>query len=147
MRRIAFFHSDEDPKHPTEMSAPPPQQLVQPTQTAGASAPQAPSATPAQQGPLPSPATLVQAAKLAMAQDNPIRLDYYAESCNGKAFMGEDGETKEKMLVKSSEEFTSMIQKTYKVAEDYIVLTENSIYIVNGKLQKRRIQANTLRND
>ena len=123
------------------MSAPPPQQIVQPTQTAGAQAPVA------QQGPLPSPATLVQAAKLAMAQDNPIRLDYYAESCNGKAFMGEDGETKEKMLVKSSEEFTSMIQKTYKVAEDYIVLTENSIYVVSGKLQKRRIQANTLRND
>ena len=90
-----------------------------------------------------SPATLVQAAKLAMAQDNPIRLDYYADSCNGKAFMGEDGETKEKMLVKSSEEFTSIILKTYKVAEDYIVLTENSIYVVNGKLQKRR----TLWND
>ena len=140
---LAFFHSDEDPKHPTEMSAPPPQQ--NPTQAAGASA--ATAVAVAQQGPVPSPATLVQAAKLAMAQDNPIRLDYYAESCNGKAFMGEDGETKEKMLVKSSEEFTSMIQKTYKVAEDYIVLTENSIYIVNGKLQKRRIQANTLRND
>ena len=139
---LAFFHSDEDPKHPTEMSAPPPQQIVQPTQPV-ASAAQA----PAPQSPLPSPATLVQAAKLAMAQDNPIRLDYYAESCNGKAFMGEDGETKEKMLVKSSEEFTSMIQKTYKVAEDYIVLTENSIYVVSGKLQKRRIQANTLRND
>jgi hypothetical protein len=136
---LAFFHSDEDPKHPTEMSAPPPQQ---PTQTAGSAAP-----VVVQQGPVPSPATLVQAAKLAMAQDNPIRLDYYAESCNGKAFMGEDGETKEKMLVKSSEEFTSMIQKTYKVAEDYIVLTENSIYVVSGKLQKRRIQANTLRND
>jgi hypothetical protein len=94
-----------------------------------------------------SPATLIQAAKLAMAQDNPIRLDYYADSCNGKAFMGEDGEKKEKMLVKSSEEFTSIILKTYKVAEDYIVLTENSIYIVNGKLQKRRIQVNTLWND
>lgn len=131
------------------MSAPPPQQ--NPTKaavaTAATVAQQVPSATPSQQGPVPSPATLVQAAKLAMAQDNPIRLDYYAESCTGKAFMGEDGETKEKMLVKSSEEFTSMIQKTYKVAEDYIVLTENSIYIVNGKLQKRRIQANTLRND
>jgi hypothetical protein len=137
---LAFFHSDEDPKHPTEMSAPPPQQIVQ---AAGATA----ATAVVQQGPVPSPATLVQAAKLAMAQDNPIRLDYYADSCNGKAFMGEDGETKEKMLVKSSEEFTSMIQKTYKVAEDYIVLTENSIYIVNGKLQKRRIQANTLRND
>jgi len=96
---------------------------------------------------MPSPAALVQAAKLSLAQDNPIRLDYYTDSCNGTAFMGEDGETKEKMLVKSAEEFTSLIQKTYKVAEDYIVLTENSIYIVSGKLQKRRIQANTLRHE
>ena len=95
-------------------------------------------------GVLPSPAALVQAAKLALTHDNPIRLDYYVETSNGSAFMGEDGETKEKMLVKSAEEFTSMIQKTYKVGEDYLVLTENSIYIVSGKLQKRRIQANSL---
>ena len=97
--------------------------------------------------PLPSPAVLLQAAKLAMAQDNPIRLDYYAETANGTAFMGEDAETKDKMLVKSAEEFTSLIQKTYKVGEDYIILTENSIYVVSGKLQKRKIQANSLRND
>jgi hypothetical protein len=103
----------------------------------------APPATPV----LPNPATLLQAAKLAIAQDNPIRLDYYVETHDGTAFMGEDPETKEKMLVKSAEEFTSLIQKTYKVAEDYIVLTENSIYVVSGKLQKRRIQANTLRTD
>jgi hypothetical protein len=97
--------------------------------------------------PLPSPAVLVQAAKLALAQDNPIRLDYYVETANGTAFMGEDAETKDKMLVKSAEEFTSLIQKTYRVGEDYIVLTENSIYVVSGKLQKRKIQANSLRND
>lgn len=96
---------------------------------------------------LPNPAVLLQAAKLALAQDNPIRLDYYAETANGTAFMGEDGETKEKMLVKSAEEFTSLIQKTYKVGEDYLVLTENSIYVVSGKLQKRKIQANSLRSD
>jgi len=96
---------------------------------------------------LPCAAVLVQAAKLAMAQDKPIQLDYYADTVNAKAFMGEDGETKEKMLVKSSEEFTSMIQKVYKVSEDYIVMTENSIYIVSGKIQKRLIQANSLRND
>jgi len=113
----------------------------------------APPAAPATTTPAPpaaatpSPSALVQAAKLALSLDNPIRLDYYTESFNGTAFMGEDGETKEKMLVKSAEEFTSLIQKTYKVAEDYIVLTENSIYIVSGKLQKRRIQANTLKND
>jgi hypothetical protein len=96
---------------------------------------------------LPNAAVLVQAAKLAIAHDNPIRFDYYVETHNGTAFMGEDGETKEKMLVKSSEEFTSLIQKTYKVGEDYIVMTENSIYVVSGKLQKRRIQANSLRSD
>ena len=94
---------------------------------------------------LPSPSTLLQAAKLAMAQDKPIQLDYYADTVTGKAFMGEDTDTKEKMLVKSAEEFTSLIQKVYKVADDYIILTENSIYLASGKIQKRRIQAPALR--
>ena len=82
-----------------------------------------------------------------MAQDKPIQLDYYADTVSGKAFMGEDSESKEKMLVKSGDEFTSLIQKVYKVGEDYIIMTENSIYIVSGKVQKRRIQANALRNE
>ena len=102
-------------------------------------------AQPQTQDPLPSPAVLVQAAKLAIAQDKPIQLDYYVDTVAGKAFMGEDEASKEKMLVKSNEEFTSLIQKVYKVAEDYIVMTENSIYVVSGKIQKRRIQAPALR--
>ena len=106
-----------------------------------------PVTNPPTQEVLPSTAVLQQAAKLAMAQDKPIQLDYYAESVTGKAFIGEDSETKEKMLVKSSEEFTSQIQKVYGVGEDYIVMSENSIYIVSGKINKRRIQANTLRNE
>jgi hypothetical protein len=96
---------------------------------------------------LPGSSVLLQAAKLAMAQDKPIQLDYYADTVTGKAFMGEDSESKERMLVKSGDEFTSLIQKVYKVGEDYIVMTENSIYIVSGSIQKRRIQANSLRND
>jgi len=104
-------------------------------------------AQPQTQDPLPSPAVLVQAAKLAIAQDKPIQLDYYVDTVAGKAFMGEDETSKEKMLVKSNEEFTSLIQKVYKVAEDYIVMTENSIYVVSGKIQKRRIQANSLKNE
>ena len=128
------------------MSAPVPSASVTSAPSAPASASvSAPSAAAAPA--LPNPAVLLQAAKLALAQDNPIRLDYYAETSNGTAFMGEDGETKEKMLVKSAEEFTSLIQKTYKVGDDYLVLTENSIYVVSGKMQKRRIQANSLRND
>jgi hypothetical protein len=95
----------------------------------------------------PNASALLQAAKLAMAQDKPVQLDYYADTASGKAFMGEDSETKEKMLVKSAEEFTSLIQKVYKVAEDYIIMTENSIYLVSGRVQKRRIQANSLKNE
>jgi hypothetical protein len=59
--------------------------------------------------------------------------------------MGEDQDTKEKMLVKSNDEFTSLIQKVFKVVDDYIIITENSIYLVSGKIQKRRIQAPALR--
>jgi hypothetical protein len=94
---------------------------------------------------LPSTQLLVQAAKLAIQQDKPIQLDYYVDTATGKAFMGEDQETKEKMLVKSNEEFTSLIQKVYKVSEEYIIMTENSIYLVSAKIQKRRIQAPALR--
>uniref|UniRef100_A0A6C0DCQ6 Uncharacterized protein n=1 Tax=viral metagenome TaxID=1070528 RepID=A0A6C0DCQ6_9ZZZZ len=94
---------------------------------------------------VPPVAVLFQAAKLSLKQDKPIQLDYYVDTYNGAAFMGEDQETKEKMLVKSNEEFTSLIQNVYKVGDDYIVMTENSIYIVSGKIQKRRIQAPALR--
>ena len=125
------------------MSAPQPTQ--NPTVLAQSAHAQSAHAQPI--APVPSPAVLIQAAKLSMGQDKPILLDYYAETHSGSAFMGEDGDTKEKMLVKSAEEFTSLIQKTYKVGEDYIVMTENSIYVVSGKLQKRRIQANSLRNE
>jgi hypothetical protein len=94
---------------------------------------------------MPSAQVLVHAAKLAIEQDKPIQLDYFIDTATGKAFMGEDQETKEKMLVKSNDEFTSLIQKVYKVAEDYIIITENSIYLVSGKIQKRKIQAPALR--
>jgi hypothetical protein len=106
-----------------------------------------PTPTPAQTSEvvLPGAQTMLQAAKLAIQQDKPIQLDYYVETGNGKAFMGEEKETKEKMLVKSNEEFTSLIQKVYKVGEEYIVVTENSLYLVSGKIQKRFIQAPALR--
>jgi hypothetical protein len=103
-----------------------------------------PSSAP-QQEQLPNATTLLHAARLAIQQDRAIQLDYYVESATGKAFIGEDPETKEKMLVKSNEEFTSLIGKIYKVQEDFIILTENSIYIVSGKIQKRRINATQMR--
>jgi hypothetical protein len=96
---------------------------------------------------VPSPATLVSAAKLAIQKDMPIQLDYFVDSASEKAFLGEDAQTGEKMLVKNSEEYTSHIQKIYKAGDDFIIMTENSIYLVSGKVQKRKIQASTLKNN
>jgi len=96
---------------------------------------------------VPSAATLVSAAKLSIQKDMPIQLDYFVDSAEGRAFLGEDATTSEKMLVKNSEEYTSHIQKIYKAGDDFIILTENSIYIVSGKVQKRKIQASALRGD
>jgi hypothetical protein len=93
---------------------------------------------------IPSATLLQQAAKLAIEQDRAILLDYYEQTANGTAFLGEDPETKERILVKSKEEFTSLIKKLYKVADDFIILTENSIYIVSGKIQKRKVNLASL---
>ena len=120
------------------MSAPtPPSNALVPTNTSAAATVEH----------VPSPATLVSAAKLAIQRDMPIQLDYFVDSAEGKAFLGEDATTGEKMLVKSSEEYTSHIQKIYKAGEDFIILTENSIYLVSSKVQKRKIAASNLRNE
>lgn len=115
----------------------------------------APSAAPAtisasaaaSQENLPTAATLQHAARLAIKEDKPILLDYFLDTATGKAFMGEDQESKTRMLVKSNDEFTSVIQKVYKVQEEYIIMTENSIYIASKNIQKRRIQASSLHNE
>jgi hypothetical protein len=95
---------------------------------------------------LPGVATLLQAAKIAINEDRAIMLDYYRQTANGTAFLGEDPTTKERILVKSKEEFTSLIKKLYKVNEcdDFIILTENSLYVVSGKIQKRKVNLASL---
>lgn len=93
---------------------------------------------------LPSAATLLQAAKFAITEDREIKLDYFRQTANGTAFLGEDPETKERILVKSKEEFTSLVKKLYKVGDDFIILTENSLYIVSGKIQKRKVNLASL---
>ena len=117
-----------------------------PTNTVSALAPAASNTAPAVDI-VPSAATLVSAAKLSIQKDMPIQLDYYVDSAEGKAFLGEDAQTSEKMLVKNSEEYTSHIQKIYKAGEDFIILTENSIYLASSKIQKRKIQASSLRGE
>lgn len=75
-------------------------------------------------------------------------LDYYADSVLKKAFIGIDKETDDKILVKSRDEFTSLIKKINKSgsseSDDYLVQTENSIYIVSSKIDKKHIAATKL---
>ena len=87
---------------------------------------------------LPSDVTLKHAAKLGIVEDKPIMLDYWTVSLDKKALIGikENGE---KLLVKSEDEYTSSIAKFYKSATEYIIITENSIYIVSSDIPSRKI--------
>ncbi len=66
-------------------------------------------------------------------------LDYYTDTREGRAFLGEDSATKDKMLVRSEEEYTSPISKIFQAGDDFVVITENSIYIVSKNIKKRFI--------
>ena len=120
------------------MSAPAPNNTSAPTTT-----PSAAQTAPTNEV-LPATATLIQAAKLAINEDRAIMLDYFRQTANGTAFLGEDPETKERILIKSKDEFTSLIKKLYKSGDDFIILTENSLYIVSGKIQKKRVNLASL---
>ena len=98
--------------------------------------------------PLPSDKTLRNIAKLSINEDRPIMLDYFIPSLNGTASIGlrrtkqPDGsfkDTGEKLLVKSADEYTSVISKTYKCEQEYIIFTENSIYVVSTSIKNTYI--------
>ena len=82
---------------------------------------------------LPSGTTLQHCAKLSIVEDKPIMFDYWTSSCDKEILIGvrENGE---KLLVKSEEEYTSPVSKIYKVEGEYIIITENSIYVVSSDI-------------
>jgi hypothetical protein len=86
----------------------------------------------------PSNQCLQHCVKIATVDDKPIMLDYWNNSNENKVLIGvrENGE---KLLVKSEEEYTSPIEKIYKVEGEYIIVTENSLYIVSAKIATKRI--------
>jgi hypothetical protein len=87
---------------------------------------------------LPSDVTLKHAAKLAVVEDKPIMLDYWTASLDKNALIGAR-DNGEKLLVKSEDEYTSIIAKFYKSGTEYIIITENSIYIVSNDIPTKKI--------
>lgn len=87
----------------------------------------------------PDHTTMQHACNMAMTHDKPILLDYWMSSIDKTALIGVKEEDGEKLLVKSAEEYTSPIVKIFKVSNEYIVVTENSIYIVDVNIPTKRI--------
>jgi len=87
---------------------------------------------------LPSDLTMQHITKIGIVNDKPIMLDYWTKSLNNEIIIGirEGGE---KLLVKSEEEYTSPISKIYKVENDYIIETENSLYLADSSISTKRI--------
>ena len=76
--------------------------------------------------------------KIAISEDKPIMLDYWVDSLEKNVFIGLKPDD-EKLLVKSSEEYTSPISRIYKVDTVFIICTENSIYLTSSEIDKRRV--------
>lgn len=89
---------------------------------------------------LPETNTLQNASKLAIIEDKPIMMDYWTHSLDKSVLIGVK-DTEEKLLVKSEEEYTSPISKIYKVGKEYIIITENSIYLVDVEIPTKRIRS------
>ena len=86
----------------------------------------------------PSNQCLQHCSRIAVVEDRPIMLDYWTSSQDDSVIIGVK-EGGEKLLVKSEDEYTSPIQKIYKVENEYIIVTENSIYIVLASIATKRI--------
>lgn len=88
---------------------------------------------------LPETKSLQNAAKLSIVEDRPIMMDYWTNSIDKTVMIGirEDGK---KMLIKNAEEYTSYIEKVFRInSKDYIIMTENSIYLVDAEIPSKRV--------
>tara|TARA_B100001057_G_C22248573_1_gene718558 strand:+ start:244 stop:522 length:279 start_codon:yes stop_codon:yes gene_type:complete len=82
---------------------------------------------------IPGPDTLTQACKLGINLQKAIDFYFYVDSLKGNiCIMSNDDE---KIIFKSQDEHTSPIKKTYKVNNEYLVVTENTIYIISASTQ------------
>jgi hypothetical protein len=87
---------------------------------------------------LPRTDTLERAIKLAIVEDKPIMLDYWVGSLDKTVLIGINPE-KEKILVRNQEEYTSIISKILKYKTEFIVISENSIYIVDSEIPVKKL--------
>ena len=86
---------------------------------------------------LPPATVLLRAAQISLDDDRPILLDYWTESRDKKCCIGVKDNAK--YLVKNESEYTSTVQNIFRIDGCFIVLTENSLYIVSQDIPVRKI--------
>ena len=90
---------------------------------------------------VPSATVLLRAAQVSIDEDKPIYFDYYRDSLEKKCCVGVQGTSK--YLVKSNDEYTSTIQTIFKCETCFVVMTENSLYIVDAGIPIKRVMGST----
>lgn len=89
---------------------------------------------------LPSSETMNYAWRISIVEDKPIQTDYWLDSLESKIIIGVR-ESGEKLLIKNKDEYTSPIAKIFNLTTEYIIMTENTIYIVDAKTPARRLNS------
>jgi hypothetical protein len=95
--------------------------------------------TPAPTSHIPPASVLLRAAQISVDEDRPILLDYWVDSRDKKCCIGVSNKDGSKYLVKDESEYTSTIQNIFRLDACYIILTENSLYIVSQDIPVRKI--------
>ena len=87
---------------------------------------------------VPGDATIRHAIRLSIVEDKPILMDYWTGSLDKSVIIGGKA-NKEQLLVKDAEQYTSPISQIFRTGSDFIIKTENSIYIVDNEIASKRI--------
>lgn len=88
--------------------------------------------------PLPSPDTLVKAMKLSLKLAKPLDFYFYEDSWRDGVCIMHDGD--DMVIYKNDDERTSPVSKTFKSEDQYIVITENTIYIISANTPIRNLE-------
>jgi len=81
----------------------------------------------------PSDKTLQQAVKLSIKTAKPICFYFYVDSLKGKVCISSDGD--DKIIYKNDDEHTSPIMNTFRCQNEFLVVTENTIYVIASSTQ------------
>lgn len=80
---------------------------------------------------MPSAKTLAQAFKVSIKSGFlPIETYFYLDSCKDKVYICVNDS--HKIIYKNNDEHTSQVENIYKTDNDYLIMTQNSIYIISA---------------